>query len=133
MDTAGECDDDERARTLIARLAAQGTFRRVDFDGGSVAWRRFGTGPPFVLLHGGHGSWLHWGRNNETLASRFTVWVPDLPGYGDSDVPKAPTLAALVEATVSTLDAVVGAGTPIDLAGFSFGGLGPVNTTGMTA
>jgi CubicO group peptidase (beta-lactamase class C family) len=36
--------------------------------GPSVTWRRFGSGPHLVLLHGGHGSWLHWVRNIEFLA-----------------------------------------------------------------
>jgi pimeloyl-ACP methyl ester carboxylesterase len=124
MTATDDRDDDERARALVARLEARGRLARVAFDGGHVAWRRFGDGgPPLVLLHGGHGSWLHWVRNVEALAGRFTVWVPDLPGYGDSDAPVAPTLDALVAATVSTLDTVVGEGTPVALAGFSFGGL----------
>lgn len=88
-----------------------------------MRWRQRGDGPPLVLLHGGHGSWLHWVRNIEALSTRFSVWVPDLPGYGDSDVPRAPTLDGLIEATQQTLDRLVGAQTPIALAGFSFGGL----------
>ncbi|MGT2492391.1 alpha/beta fold hydrolase [Cupriavidus basilensis] len=34
-----------------------------------VVWRRFGEGRPVILLHGGHGSWLHWVRNIEALAA----------------------------------------------------------------
>jgi pimeloyl-ACP methyl ester carboxylesterase len=117
---------------LHARAQAQ------DFGapGGTVRWRRFGDGPALVLLHGGHGSWLHWVRNIEPLAERRTVWVPDLPGYGDSAPPasadgadgtgegaSADGLAGLLSALRGSLDRAVGAGTPIDLAGFSFGGL----------
>ena len=91
--------------------------------GRQVIWRQWGDGPPLVLLHGGHGNWLHWAKNMEALAERFTVWVPDMPGYGDSDVPAAPTLAALVDLLQATLDQLLGTGTPIHLVGFSFGGL----------
>lgn len=121
---AGEVDDrDDGVRAPIARLHALGRYRLVDFDGGRVAWHGFGNGPPLVLLHGGHGSWLHWVRNIEALAARHTIWVPDLPGYGDSDEPTEPALEALVQATLDTLDTLVGRDTPIDMAGFSFGGL----------
>ena len=92
--------------------------------GTEVCWRRFGTGPVLVLLHGGHGSWLHWVRNIEVLAGRFTVWVPDMPGYGDSGaVPPPGDLAAVLRAMVASLDALIGSATPIRLAGFAFGGL----------
>ncbi len=94
---------------------------------GQVTWRRFGDGPPLVLLHGGHGSWLHWARNIQALARTYTVWVPDLPGYGTSDPPPEPTLASLVDTTVLTLDTLVGPGTSIALVGFSFGGLVAAN------
>ena len=95
----------------------------VEFACGTVVWRRIGSGKPLVLVHGGHGSWLHWVRNAEALAARRTVWIVDLPGYGDSDLPCAPDLDRLVEGLVLTLDAAVGAGSRVDMAGFSFGGL----------
>lgn len=97
--------------------------RDLPFAGGHVTWRCLGEGPPLVLLHGGHGSWAHWVRNLDALSQHFRVCVPDLPGYGDSSAPASPTLDALLAATRETLDALVGAGTPIALAGFSFGGL----------
>ncbi len=66
---------------------------------------------------------MHWARNVDALAQRFRVCVVDLPGYGDSSAPAAPTLASLLDATQQTLDALVGAQVPILIAGFSFGGL----------
>ena len=53
---------------------------------GALVWRAWGSGPPLVLAHGSHGAWSHWIRNIGTLARERTVWVPDLPGYGDSAV-----------------------------------------------
>lgn len=107
----------------LTRLADAMTRHDVPLEGSHVTWRTRGEGPPLVLLHGGHGSWAHWVRNIEPLSRRFRVLVPDLPGYGDSSAPAAPTLEALVDATQHTLDTLVGAGAPVALAGFSFGGL----------
>ncbi|MBO9354501.1 alpha/beta fold hydrolase [Bordetella petrii] len=115
------------AHSEIGRLDA--LVEHVDIAGpaGAVRWHRLGQGDPLVLLHGGHGSWLHWLRNIEALARHRTVWVPDMPGYLDSaDV--APStgpddLVPLLDALHATLDQAVGRDTAIDLAGFSFGGL----------
>jgi pimeloyl-ACP methyl ester carboxylesterase len=115
-------DDDAQARALIERLSALARTERVAWPGGQVCWRGFGTGSPLVLVHGGHGNWLHWVRNIEALAAHHTVWVPDLPGFGDSDAP-GEGMASLLSPTLSTLDALVGSDSPIDLVGFSFGGL----------
>jgi pimeloyl-ACP methyl ester carboxylesterase len=49
-----------------------------------LAVRRWGSGAPLVLLHGGMGSWTHWCRNIPALADRFAVIAIDMPGYGDS-------------------------------------------------
>lgn len=90
--------------------------------GHHIVWRRVGSGPPLMLLHGGHGSWLHWARVVPALSSSFNLWMPDLPGYGDSSL--VPThLDELVAQLRQGLDDLLGAHTPILLGGFSFGGL----------
>jgi pimeloyl-ACP methyl ester carboxylesterase len=87
-------------------------------------WRIFGRGEPLVLVHGGHGSWLHWIRNIDALSRRHRLLVPDLPGFGDSDdPPPGSELQAIVDAFVVSLDGLVGKGAPVDLAGFSLGGV----------
>lgn len=116
--------NEDEARAVIARLEALADRRMIQHAQGQVCWRGFGSGQPLVLIHGGHGSWLHWVRNIEVLASRYAVWVPDLPGYGDSTGPDDPSdFDALLEALNSTLDTLLGANTPIDVAGFSFGSI----------
>ena len=108
----------------IAALEHKAERRMVPAGGAEVCWRCFGAGPVLVLLHGGHGSWLHWVRNIDALAQRFTVCVPDMPGYGESsDVPVPGGLDALVRSTLASLDALIGPATPVRVAGFSFGGL----------
>jgi pimeloyl-ACP methyl ester carboxylesterase len=113
----------ELVESELADLDRDSVVEQVPFDGGRMRWRRLGRGKPLVLLHGGHGSGMHWVRNARALAARFQVLLPDMPGYGGSDVPREPTLASLVDATLQSLDALVGAGAPILLGGFSFGGL----------
>jgi pimeloyl-ACP methyl ester carboxylesterase len=116
--------DKALAQSLISHLTSQARRELVAHEGLRVCWHGFGGGPPLVLLHGGHGSWLHWVRNIEALAAHHTVWVPDLPGYGDSDDPlPGGGLDSLVKPTIATLNQLVGLDTPIDLVGFSFGGL----------
>jgi haloacetate dehalogenase len=47
-----------------------------------------GDGPPLLLLHGFPETHLMWHGVAPALAPRFTVVVPDLPGYGDSLSPE---------------------------------------------
>jgi len=47
-----------------------------------------GEGPPLLLLHGYPQTHLAWMLVAERLADRFTVIVPDLPGYGRSRGPE---------------------------------------------
>jgi pimeloyl-ACP methyl ester carboxylesterase len=93
---------------------------------GTVVWHRWGPrgSKPVLLLHGGSGSWTHWVRNIGPLASAgHAVWVPDMPGFGDSAAPPdgqdADALPAWLE---RGLAALVGP-QPVDLVGFSLGGL----------
>ncbi|MDM9559807.1 alpha/beta fold hydrolase [Bordetella petrii] len=115
------------AHPELARLDALAGHHDIPGPDGTVRWRTLGSGAPLVLLHGGHGSWLHWVRNIEALARRYTVWVPDMPGYLDSAAAPPPTgddeLEPLLAALRATLDRAVGPDTAIGLAGFSFGGL----------
>ncbi len=98
-----------------------------------VRWRRFGTDdralPPLVLLHGGHGSWMHWLRNVEALSADRTLWLPDMPGFQRvstrrrAAAPARPRSTPCSTRSAARSTSLIGAGTPIDLGGFSFGGL----------
>lgn len=46
-----------------------------------------GEGDPFLLLHGIPGSSFTWSTVGEQLANHYRVILPDLPGFGQSDLP----------------------------------------------
>src|SRR6266403_1985184 len=60
----------------------------VAVDGGTVSVTVGGSGPPVVLLHGYAETSRMWKPLAKMLAPRFTVIAPDLPGIGDSSIPK---------------------------------------------
>lgn len=52
---------------------------------GTIAWDVLGAGRPVVLVHGTPSRSLLWREVAPRLAERFTVYVFDLIGYGDSE------------------------------------------------
>lgn len=104
---------------LIAEVDALARHAVTDAGSGPLIWRIWGKGPPLVLLHGGHGSWMHWLRNIPVLAQSHTLYVPNLPGMGGSAVvgSSMEEIADVVAAGVEQL----GVPSPYMLAGFSFG------------
>jgi len=79
----------------------------VAVDGGTVSVTVGGSGPPVVLLHGYAETSRMWKPLAKVLAPRFTVIAPDLPGIGDSAIPKTgldmKTSAERVHAAVRSL------------------------------
>jgi pimeloyl-ACP methyl ester carboxylesterase len=61
--------------------------RIVKIDGANLHYLTAGHGPALVLLHGYAETSLMWKPIIPSLAQRFTVIAPDLPGIGDSDIP----------------------------------------------
>lgn len=114
---------DEKARAWLRAVDARATRRVVVRDGRAMVWRCWGQGRPLVLVHGGHGSWMHWIHNVDALAEHAQVWVPELPGYGDSEAPVGKDLAAVLDPLAVGMDVLFGEGPAVDVAGFSFGGL----------
>jgi pimeloyl-ACP methyl ester carboxylesterase len=61
--------------------------RTADIEGVKLHYLTAGHGPPVILLHGYAETSLMWKPIIPTLAERFTVIAPDLPGIGDSSIP----------------------------------------------
>ncbi|MBS1878287.1 MAG: alpha/beta hydrolase [Actinobacteria bacterium] len=59
----------------------------LEVDGLSTAYRRQGTGPQLVYLHGA-GLTRSWLPLYEELAQSFEVTVPEHPGFGDTRMPE---------------------------------------------
>ena len=63
-----------------------------------VHYVKKGSGPPLILIHGG-GVWLYTFRHNMGhLAQSFTVYAPDMPGYGYT-IPRSDNQAYGLEAS----------------------------------
>jgi pimeloyl-ACP methyl ester carboxylesterase len=62
--------------------------RSVAVDDGTVSVTVGGSGPPVLLVHGYAETSRMWKPLALALAPRFTVIAPDLPGIGDSSIPK---------------------------------------------
>ena len=107
--------------------ALAGVQRHVTHcDGAQTVWHAWGDAdrPVVVLLHGGSGSWTHWVRNIAPLqGAGWRVLVPDLPGFGDSDLPTGCSdVDGLPVHLHAGLQQLKPAG-PVALVGFSFGGM----------
>ena len=54
----------------------------------AAAVRTFGSGPPLLLVHGLMTTSYSWRYVLDELGARYTLYLPDLPGNGDSDRPQ---------------------------------------------
>ena len=104
----------------VAAMEACSTVHETKCGTRRMMWRRWGSGSPLVLLHGGAGAWSHWIRNITLLAASHTLWVPDMPGFGESDDPEVPTVDAMTDALQHGVATLI-PGEPLDIAGFSLG------------
>ena len=73
----------------LADLFPGFALQRVDTSVGKIFARTGGSGPPLLLLHGYTQTNVMWHRVAPQLVKRCSLVIPDLPGYGWSDVPRA--------------------------------------------
>ena len=91
------------------------------FGGRKIVWLAWGNGPPVVLLHGGFGSWTHFLDLIPILSERMTLWCPDMPGFGDSDMPLPGELTHTIPAALADGIFKLVPDREVDVIGFSFG------------
>jgi pimeloyl-ACP methyl ester carboxylesterase len=77
----------------VAALQAQSTSSPIEskfatVDGIKIHYLSAGHGPTVILLHGYTQSSRMWRPLIPKLTDKFTVIAPDLPGIGESDIPK---------------------------------------------
>jgi pimeloyl-ACP methyl ester carboxylesterase len=64
------------------------TPNEIELHGHRVSYRRGGSGPVLLLLHGITNSSATWERVAPSLCEHFTVIAPDLLGHGESATPR---------------------------------------------
>ena len=57
-------------------------------DGRAVNYVEMGSGPPLLFVHGLSGRWANWLENIPDFARDHRVIAMDLPGFGDSEMPR---------------------------------------------
>jgi pimeloyl-ACP methyl ester carboxylesterase len=77
--------DSAQANPADAAIASQSAV----VDGVKLHYLKAGHGPAVVLLHGYTQTSRMWRPLMPLLAEKFTVIAPDLPGIGDSEIPKS--------------------------------------------
>jgi len=96
-------------------------------DGTFINYVKVGCGPPIVFIHGWSNNWQGWAPIIPFLKERFTLYLVDLPGFGDSgNLPAysieitADTIAEFIKIEKIVPEAVVG----ISMGTFVVGELG---------
>jgi pimeloyl-ACP methyl ester carboxylesterase len=59
--------------------------RLADAGSARIAYRRIGSGPPLLMIHGWPFSSLSFRKLARRLSERFTCVLPDTPGLGDTE------------------------------------------------
>lgn len=84
----------------------------IDTSAGKIFARAGGSGPPLMLLHGYAQTNVMWHKIAPALAEKFSLVIPDLPGYGWSAAPTADasfapyTKRAMATAMIDVMEAL---------------------------
>lgn len=60
--------------------------RRIKINGLDIHYLTGGKGDPLIIVHGGSEGASAWLKNIEILAHKYTIYIPDMPGFGSSQV-----------------------------------------------
>lgn len=123
---------DAQSAAFVADVESRARRVETPCGTGTMVWRIWGEGAPLVLAHGAQGNWAHWIRTIPELARSRMVIAVDLPGHGSSAMPEVESMEAIAKALAEGLTRILGSpsasgkvvgGRPVDLVGFSFGGV----------
>jgi pimeloyl-ACP methyl ester carboxylesterase len=88
----------------------QTEYHQVEYEGIALAYTVYGlaTAPPVCLVHGYCDRGSVWAAIAQALASDYRVIVPDLPGFGASELPSmlatSPSIAGYADGLQAVLD-----------------------------
>jgi pimeloyl-ACP methyl ester carboxylesterase len=92
---------------MTTEAKADIVLNETTVQGRQVVYRRSGSGPVVLLLHGWGGSSAYWVNTMAALANQYTLIAPDMPGFGASpplgETTDVPRLLAWVEAFADAL------------------------------
>jgi pimeloyl-ACP methyl ester carboxylesterase len=71
------------------KLVKSAESRVAKIEGKKLHYLTAGQGPALILLHGYTQTSRMWRPLIDKLKEKFTIIAPDLPGIGDSDIPKS--------------------------------------------
>jgi pimeloyl-ACP methyl ester carboxylesterase len=93
-------------------------MKQLPVEGGTLAYREYGSGPPLLLLHAGIADSRMWQPQLEALGRTMRLIMPDLRGFGSSPLPNlAFSHVDDMQALIETLQLA-----PLPIVGASFGG-----------
>lgn len=98
-------------------------------DGTSIAYRRSGTGPPLILVHGTGGSHVRWAPILSALEPHFSLYAVDRRGRGESGDAASYAIEREFEDVAALVEAI---GQPVYLLGHSYGGLCALEAARLT-
>ena len=95
--------------------------QRIRVKGLDIHYLTCGSGEPLIILHGGGDGARAWKRNVAVLSRKYTIYVPDLPGFGSSESLKEPYYIPEMVEFVNDFAEAIGLD-EFYLMGHSFGG-----------
>src|SRR3989344_891612 len=99
------------------------TEETIEVKNLKINYKSFGSGKPFLILHGWQSSSDRWMKVGELLQEKYRVIIPDLPGFGKSEEPKeAWSLDSYVDWLLEFTAKVLELNKEFYILGHSFGG-----------